>query len=132
AVHPEKKFFLSALRLSPASINRLDGLKWLEVIGNVLGQIFEQSWAKADDQVDFSSWKRAVLAQFLYNRLNDFEIGTIDTAQMYVPLVLTHISIENCGLRFRHKILLNYSVWMNCWLTQLARCGSCCQDLLNS
>lgn len=104
AVHPEEEFFLSALRLPTAAINRLDGLKGLEVVGDVCGQVAEQGWSNAEDQVDFVG--RAVLAQLAHDGLDGREVGLWFAAQVHVPLVLAHVSVENCGLRCRHKILL--------------------------
>jgi len=87
AVHPEEEFFLSALRLATAAINRLDGLKGLEVVGDVFGQVGQQGWAKADDQVD--TLVHTDLAQVTNDGLDVCEIRVVPG------------SVRDTGIRMR-------------------------------
>src|SRR5262249_4296055 len=101
AIHPEQELFLGALRLPTAAIDRLDGLKRLKVVGDVFGQVGQQSWAKADDQVDTPT--RAVRAQFLNDGFDVREVCTWFAAQVHVPLVLRVVpgSVRDTGIRMR-------------------------------
>src|SRR5262249_38327713 len=91
AVHPEQEFFLGALRLTATAVGRRDSLKRLEVVGDIAGQVFQEGWAKADDNI--YTLVHADFAQVANDGLDVCEIRPWFAAQMHVPLVRAHISI---------------------------------------
>src|SRR5262249_33652788 len=103
AVHPEEQLLLGTERLASAPVDRLDGLKGLEVIWHVVREVFEKGGAEAQTEVD--ALVLASLAQVSQYRLDDLQVGPVVAAEMHIPLVLTHRS-EDHGLRRCHSFSL--------------------------